>query len=121
MDLAPTFIEIAGARYPDDETVRPMLGESMTTFLAGKADRVHDEDYVTTLYHRGRAYLRQGPWKIVNLDRPFAESDFELFNVATDPGETTNLAEAQPEKYAELIELWQSERRRLGIVLPEDL
>jgi arylsulfatase len=121
MDLAPTFIEIAGARYPDDETVRPMLGESMTTFLAGKADRVHDEDYVTTLYHRGRAYLRQGPWKIVTLDRPFAESDFELFNVATDPGETMNLAEAQPEKYAELIELWQSERRQLGIVLPEDL
>ena len=63
----------------------------------------------------------QGPWKIVTLDSPFDEADFELFNVVTDPGETTNLATAHPEKYAELISLWRTERRRLGIVLPQDL
>ena len=28
MDLAPTFLDIAGARYPDDDSVRPMLGGS---------------------------------------------------------------------------------------------
>ena len=29
MDLAPTFIEIAGAKFPDDESLSPMLGESV--------------------------------------------------------------------------------------------
>ncbi|MEE4162259.1 MAG: arylsulfatase [Woeseiaceae bacterium] len=121
MDLAPTFLAIAGARYPDDGSVMPMLGESMTGLLAGTSDRVHDDDYVTTLYHRGRAFLRQGPWKIVTLDPPFDESAFELFDIVEDPGETNDLAATHPEKYEELIELWRAERRRLGIVLPQDL
>jgi len=121
MDLAPTFLDIAGAQYPDDGSVRPMLGESITRFLAGEADVVHDEDYVTTLYHGGRAYLRQGNWKISNIEPPFNEADFELFDLATDPGESNNLADDEPEKLAELIELWGEERKRLGIILPQDL
>ena len=121
MDLAPTFLEIAGAKYPDDGSVVPMRGESMTAFLAGNSDRVHDDEYVTTLYHGGRAYLRQGDWKIVTLDPPFDESKFELFNIADDPGEVHNLAEAEPERYQALLELWRTERQELGIILPEDL
>jgi arylsulfatase len=121
MDLAPTFIDVAEGHYPDDGSVLPMLGESMVAFLGGEAERVHDDDYVTTLYHRGRALLRKGPWKIVTLDAPFDEARFELFNVIADPGETVNLAETHPETFAELIDLWRSERRRLGIVLPQDL
>jgi arylsulfatase len=121
MDLAPTLLDIAGAQYPDDGSVRPMLGESITRFLAGEADVVHDENYVTTLYHAGRAYLRQGNWKISNLEPPFNEADFELFDLATDPGESNNLADDEPEKLAELIELWGEERERLGIILPQDL
>lgn len=121
MDLAPTFIELAGARYPDDGSVEPMLGESLTALFRGDSDRVHDDDYVTTLYHGGRAFLRQGRWKIATLDPPFDESVFELFDIVEDPGETRDLAATQPEKYEELIELWRAERRRLGIVLPQDL
>ncbi len=121
MDLAPTFIELGDASYPADGSVQAMLGESMAGLLSGRAERVHDDDYVTTLYHRGRAFLRQGPWKIVTLDGPFDEADFELFNVVDDPGETTNLAETEADRYEALIELWRSERRRLGIVLPQDL
>jgi len=121
MDLAPTFVEIAGAHYPDDGSVVPMLGESAKNFLAGASTTIHDDDYVTAAYNAGRAYLRQGDWKIANLEAPFDETDFELFNLADDPGESTNLAETMPEKYAAMIKLWRTERRRLGIVLPEDL
>ena len=121
MDLAPTFIELANATYPDDGSVRPMLGESAAGFLAGQDSAIHDENYVTAQYTRGRAYLRQGRWKIANVDGPFQESDFELFDLNADPGESLNLAEAEPEKYAELIALWRIERKKLGIILPEDL
>ena len=121
MDLAPTFLEIAGARYPNDGTVAPMLGESAVALLAGNADRVHDDSYVTTLYHKGVAYLRKGDWKIVTLDPPFDEAKFELFNMAQDPGEASNLSLAHAAKLAELTALWRSERKKLGIILPEDL
>lgn len=121
MDLAPTFLEFVGAQYPDDGSVRPMLGESMLGFLTGAIETVHSKDYVTTLYYGGRAYLRQGDWKISNLEPPFDENDFELFNLRADPGETTDLAEANADKYEELIELWRDTRKELGIILPQDL
>jgi len=121
MDLAPTFLDIAGARYPDDGSVRPMLGESATRFLAGKTDVVHDENYVTAQFSGGRAYLRKGHWKISTLDPPFSEEMFELYDLATDPAETTNLADDEPEKLTELVALWRVQRKALGILLPEDL
>ena len=98
-----------------------MLGESMVPFLAGKSSTVHSESYVTTLFHEGRALLRQGPWKLSTLEAPFEESGFALFNVLEDPGETTDLRLELPEKYDELLALWRQERRRMGIILPQDL
>ena len=121
MDFAPTFLEIAGAHYPDDESVSPILGESINRFLAGETDTVHDVDYVTTLFHGGRAYLRQGRWKISTLESPFDEDFFELHDLSVDPGEANNLAEVEPEKFDEMIELWREQRDELGIILPEDL
>ncbi|MDA0679001.1 MAG: arylsulfatase [Proteobacteria bacterium] len=121
MDLAPTFLAYAGGSYPDDGKVMPMLGESMVDLLGGETDAVHDDNYVTVMSHRGRALLRQGRWKIVTMDGPFDESKFELFDVVADPGETNNLTGAEPEKLAEMIGIWRVERKKLGIVLPEDL
>lgn len=121
MDLAPTFLGMAGATYPDDGSVRPMLGESMTALLNGTADSVHDSEYVTVLYHSGRALVRKGAWKLSNLEPPFSPDAFELFNVEVDPGETTNLATSEPARFAELLALWESERLRLSIVLPSDV
>ena len=121
MDLAPTFIDLANAEYPSDGTVRPMLGESMVDFLAGSSPTVHSDGYTTVLFHYGRAFLRQGRWKLVSLEAPFDESKMELYDVLADPGETTDLASAEPEKYAELLALWRVKRAELGIILPSDL
>lgn len=121
MDLAPTFLELANAKYPAGGTIRPMLGESMNELLAGNSQTVHDGNYVTVHLHGGRAMIRRGNWKLTNLEPPFDESQFELFNLEVDPGETTNLADTEPELYLELLELWRAERKLLGIVLPQDL
>jgi hypothetical protein len=44
MDLAPTFLELAGAEYPAGGTVQSMRGESINAFLSGASDAVHDEN-----------------------------------------------------------------------------
>lgn len=121
MDIAPTLIEAAGAMYPDDGSVRPMVGESMTAFLGGESAQVHDDDYVTVLLHRGQAMARKGNWKIVTTFAPFDESKFELYDLASDPGETVNLRTEEPEIFAELLGLWRVKRREYGYVLPQDL
>lgn len=121
MDLAPTFLELAGAEYPSDGSVWPMLGESILAVLNGGSETVHANDYVTTLFHSGRAFVRQGKWKLVNLDRPFDEAGFRLFDLEADPGETRDLSTREPERYTLMLELWRVKRRELGIVLPSDL
>jgi arylsulfatase len=121
MDLAPTFLEIAGAVYPDDGSVRPMRGESMTAFLRGESPRVHDDDYVTLLSHEGRMYLRRGRFKLVTAEGPFDEAELQLYDVVADPGEARDLREQEPELFEELVGIWRRERQELGIVLPEDL
>lgn len=121
MDLAPTLLELAGIDYPTGESVQPMRGESINAFLAGETDVVHDDNYVTVHAHGGRMLMRKGKWKLTSLEPPFDESKLELFNLEADPGETNNLAEAEPEKYQEMLELWREERKKLGIVLPQDL
>jgi arylsulfatase len=115
MDLAPTFIELAGASYPNDGSVRPMLGESMTGLLSGTADRVHGDDYVTTLYHANRGFVRRGRWKLVSLEPPFSTDEMQLFDILADPGETRDVRGAEPAIHAEMLALWASEKERLDI------
>jgi arylsulfatase len=121
MDIAPTLLQVAEATYPADGSVQPMLGETMLPLLSGATAAVHDSSYVTTLYHSGNAFIRQGHWKLVNLGPPFVESGFQLFDLEADPGETTDLATVERERYTAMIRLWNEERLRLGIVLPSDL
>jgi arylsulfatase len=121
MDLAPTFLELAEAVYPAGGSLKPMLGESMIDFLQGRTDRVHEDNYTTALYHAGRAFLRRGKWKLVNLEPPFSEAKLELFDVEADPGETADLSGSEPEMFAEMLELWRTTRVELGIILESDL
>lgn len=121
MDLAPTFLELAGAQYPTDGSVAPMLGESIRALLAGQSDSVHDVDYVTTLFHRGQAFLRQGRWKLTALERTFHEDHFALYDVVADPGEVHDLSAEAPQQREYLLELWRQQREKLGITLPTDL
>ncbi len=121
MDIAPTLIEAAGATYPQDGSVRPMVGESMAAFLDGRSAQVHDDDYVTVLAHRGQGLVRKGRWKIVTTFAPFDESKFQLYDLQTDPGETLDLRAEEPEIFAELLGLWRKKRVEYGYILPQDL
>ena len=60
-------------------------------------------------------------WKLVNLDPPFDDADFQLYDVESDIGEMRDLAESEPARFASMLNLWRTMRRQLGIVLPEDL
>ena len=121
MDIAPTLIELAGAYYPDDGSVEPMRGTSLTPLLRGETDIIHPDDEAMILFHRNQAFVRQGKWKLTSTHKLFAESRFTLHDLDADPGETTDLSKSNPKKRAELIEIWRSQRKALGIVLPQDL
>jgi arylsulfatase len=125
IDVMPTILELAGAPVPDD-----LDGVSFAYALsdAAAAER-HDTQYFEMLGSRG--IYHQG-WKAVTFkplgamyddgldpDAPFEEDVWELYHVARDLSETTDLAEREPERLAQLVDLWWQEARR-NDVLPLD-
>ncbi|MDZ4714063.1 MAG: arylsulfatase [Cytophagales bacterium] len=120
MDIAPTFLELAGVAYPeriDSRPIAPMLGESMNAYLTGRSNHVHDSSYVVGLELNGRAYFRKGDWKIVNIEGPHREETFRLFNLKNDPAETTDLRVSQPQRMKEMLEGWRAYREKHGILI----
>jgi arylsulfatase len=108
-DLAPTFYEVAGIAYPEifeEREVYPLKGTSLLPYVSGKSIEIHSDDYVFAMEHYGHAMLRKGNWKITNFTRPFELENFRLYDLSTDIGEQTDLREAEPDKYDEMLREW---------------
>lgn len=70
-------------------------------------------------YHQGGAEfysaVRSGPWRLVHF---YEDDHVELYNLADDLGEKTNLAKSNPAKAAELREKLDRWRKRIGAQPP---
>ena len=53
-----------------------------------------------------------------NVDPSFHAGQWLLFDIAKDPGETNDLAQAQPGKMRELVQDWEAYAKRTGVILP---
>ncbi|MCE7058525.1 arylsulfatase [Dyadobacter sp. CY343] len=98
-DILPTFAELAQARSPQG-----IDGISFTDALKGKPTQ-KKHDYLYWEFHEqgGRQAVRQGNWKAVRLKAAGnPDALVELYDLAKDPAETTNLTPQFPEKAKEL-------------------
>ena len=121
IDLAPTFYELAGARYPDrflGRQTHPLKGKSLLPYLEGTTSRVHNENYVFALEHYNSGMLRKGNWKITNTERPLVKNNFKLYDLSKDLGEQMDLKEQEPEIYAELLAEWDAYASEVKVQVP---
>ena len=110
MDLAPTFYELAQTKYPkkfEGNELYPLKGTSLLSYLAGKTNEVHNTNYVFGIEHDQYAMVRKGKWKITNIETPFFESNFMLYDLSKDLEEINDLKESEPEKFNEMLEEWR--------------
>ena len=119
MDMAPTFLEIAGAQHPKEKSgnqILPIEGKSMLPCWTAAKDTVRsDEDTLEWELLNWRA-ARMGDWKVTWISPPFGESKWELFNIKTDPGEATDLSVENPDKLKALIRIYEDYAKRVGVV-----
>ena len=125
MDIAPTLLEFAGANNVTPAGKIPIRGVSAAGVLAGTRDEVHAADARIAWelgYSRG---VRVGDWKALYLPKvaqgispDIPVNRWLLFNIARDPGETSELSAAEPEKLQELIAAWDEYARETGVVVP---
>jgi arylsulfatase len=120
-DLMPTLLEVAGTGYPkahEGRELPALLGKSWGPVLAGRTETVRTEqDYLAWELFGNRA-VRQGDWKLRWQYKPLGKGNWELFNLATDPAERTDLAAEHPDKVRALIAVWDSYVRANNVILP---
>jgi arylsulfatase len=123
IDLAPTIYEAAGIEPPD--TYRgvkqmPIHGTSLAyTFTDPDGSAPKRTQYFEMFGNRG---IWADGWKAVTHHQKgveYTDAEWELYHLDRDFSETHNLAESQPDKLRELIELWWVEAGRYD-VLPLD-
>jgi arylsulfatase len=120
-DIMPTLLEVAEISYPESTDSRPvpdMIGKSWADVLAGAADSPRtDNDYMGWELFGNRA-IRQGSWKLRWQWKPFGTAEWELFNLADDPGERIDLAADQPDKLAAMHQLWEDYVAANNVIVP---
>ena len=97
IDVLPTALAAAGV-HPSQEI--HFDGKNMLPALTGGTLALHDTLYWSSGGREAKWAVRHGDWKIVGQ-----KDQRELFNIAQDIGETTDLAKKHPEKLAELQKL----------------
>jgi arylsulfatase A-like enzyme len=102
MDVAPTLLELAG--LAEVAKAAGMQGKSLARHLRGQEARATgDALYLTEctwMRKRGWRVDRPGErWKLIEALEPdiYGKPPVELYDLLTDPGEQTNLADARPE------------------------
>jgi arylsulfatase A-like enzyme len=102
-DVFATACAAAGVTLPNDRT---MDGVNLLPHLSGENRQTPHE----VMYWRmdQKAALRSGNWKIVRQPpRGAAQVNWQLYNLANDISETSDLAEREHEKLASLVSRWQ--------------
>lgn len=111
MDIMPTCLEAAGAKYPktfEGHAIKPAEGKSLLPILRGGDRPGHDALYFE---HAGGRAVREGDWKLVALPG----KPWELYNIARDRTETTNLAPAHPDRVKALAAKWDQWAARVNV------
>jgi arylsulfatase A-like enzyme len=129
IDLLPTLARLAGASLP----VRPIDGRDVWPILSGAPGATNPHTAYGFWYNQNELQaVRSGPWKLILPHRAilFPEArrgnggkrgtseqrqlDLALYHVASDPGETRNLAATHPEELGRLLSYAEEFRQELG-------
>jgi len=120
MDLMPTFLEVAGGQYPENWNGReivPLQGQSLAPLLMDEnGENFADREIGWEAY--GMDAYRRGSWKVLRLPEPFGTGDWQLYDLAEDPGEQHDLAQQNQQLVGDLGQNWERYAEDNGVIRP---
>lgn len=113
-DIAPTILSLVGLEDHggqwNGESIEPIVGSDFSNYLAGSAEEIHSSEEPIGYELGGSSVLFKGNYKIVINRFEQNETEWHLFNIKIDPGETKDLIEEMPDLFAEMLadyEVWE--------------
>jgi arylsulfatase len=120
MDLMPTFLSVAETDYPDvynGESIVTLQGKSLLPLLSGESPSEFEFRELGWSAYGMDAY-RHGDWKVLRLPEPFGSGDWQLYNLAADPGELHDLASEFPDRTKVLSDSFADYVESNGVINP---
>ena len=107
-DLLPTFAKLTDAPLPAAHTLD---GQPLDALLSGQPDPSHPPTFLMHYPHSPHrsdyfTVLRDGDWKVIYHYYPSETSEnshYQLYNLADDPFESSNLAQQQPQQLKRMM------------------
>lgn len=120
-DIAPTILDYIGLDYSAAEDKQnsaevAITGRSLMPLLNGSKRRVYAPEEPIGMEVSGNSALFKGDYKITRNTPPQGDNIWRLYNLARDPGETLDLREQQPQKFAELILDYEAYEKEFGVL-----
>ena len=119
-DIMPTLLELADAEAPP-ANARPMTGRSLLPTLAEPATPTYDADDVVGIEVAGNVALYRGRHKLTRNLPPYGDGRWHVHDLEIDPGETQDLAAAQPALLTSLLDAYGTWSAEMGVIeMPAD-
>jgi arylsulfatase A-like enzyme len=101
-DLLASLTALAGVSLPSGSSF-----DSLNTLPVLMGQSKHGRGILIEADAWQRTAIREGKWKLLDLNKPgspshAAETNFELYDLVSDPGETTNVASQHPDVVQQL-------------------
>ncbi len=110
-DITPTLLDAADVDYDP----AAFYGRSVLPMLTGETDSTRDDDDTFAFEVSGNAALYRGQWKITRNARPMGDSQWRLYDLSVDPGETTDLSAENPNLFASMLAEYESYSEAVGV------
>ncbi len=121
MDVPATILAAAKVAHPKTwagREIEPLQGKPLQRILDQSSDGVRGpSDWLGWELFGNRA-IRAGNWKLLHLCKPFGPGDWQLFDLAADPGETKDLAAAEPQVRDRLAGYWRDYAEKNNVIMP---
>ncbi|HIF32814.1 MAG: sulfatase [Pirellulaceae bacterium] len=120
-DLFPTIAKFLGASIPKDHFVD---GQDLSQLLIGKPSPKHRNEFLNHYPHprRGQSHFfttwRKGNWKVIYEYLKQGNDRYSLYDLASDPSESHNLALKNPEKLRSMMQGMVQELESRNAVYP---
>lgn len=118
-DITPTVLDWLEVD-PTASTGKPITGRSLFPVLSGEAQSAYGPDEARAVEVSGNSALYLGDYKITRSVPPVGDGQWRLYNLARDPGETTDLSASEPAVKARLLAAYDAYAQRVGVLpMPE--
>jgi arylsulfatase A-like enzyme len=119
-DIVPTLLDLAGLERPGDtfqgRSIEALTGRSLLPVLSNPGTRVRGADEAIGYELAGNKALFKGDLKLVWDNPPVGNSQWRLYDLSTDPGETNDLQHALPQQFASMQREYHAWAKANGVL-----